>query len=88
MSADAPCCDREEAPEPHLQSPVLLRAWRMNGETGKIHYMAKRADGTERHLVAKSDHALYEVLDSHLLAQGYTGPKSGQADEAEGQPEA
>ncbi len=63
---------------PHVQSKVILRAWRMRGETGKIHYMAARHDGTERHLVVKSDNALYEVLDSHLLGIGYTGPASAQ----------
>jgi hypothetical protein len=48
----------------------------MKGEQDRIHYIAKRADGQDRHLVAKSDSALYKVLDEHLLAIGYTGPHS------------
>ena len=70
---------------PHIKEPVILRAWRHRGEQGKIHYMARRADGKERHLVAKEGSALYDVLDSHLLAIGYQGP--GTTSEPEGAPE-
>lgn len=48
--------------------------------------MARKADGKERHLVVKEDHALYDVLDSHLLAIGYTGPASANEDESHGEP--
>ena len=71
---------------PHMTDTVILRAWRMKNETGKIHYMARKADGKERHLVVKADHALYDVLDSHLLAMGYTGPASASEDESHGEP--
>ncbi|MEV4141904.1 hypothetical protein AB0J72_58365 [Dactylosporangium sp. NPDC049742] len=62
---------------PRISNPVVLRAWRHRGEEGKIHYMAVYADGKERHLHVNAGTPLYDVLDSHLLAQGYTGPKSG-----------
>ncbi|MEV4417219.1 hypothetical protein [Catellatospora sp. NPDC049609] len=54
----------------------------MRNETGRIHYIALYADGKERHLIAKEDHALYGVLDSHLLAIGYTGPADNDAGES------
>lgn len=66
---------------PHLQEQVLLRAWRHRNESGRIHYMAAYADGKERHLYVDDGNALYAVLDSHLLAQGYTGPASGDEPE-------
>jgi hypothetical protein len=66
---------------PHLHEPVVLRAWRHRNESGRIHYMAAYADGKERHLYVDSSNPLYAVLDSHLLAQGYTGPASGAEDE-------
>jgi hypothetical protein len=50
-------------------------------ESGCIHYIAAHADGIERRLSVDEDHPLCSVLDSHLLAQGYTGPAS--ATEAE-----
>jgi hypothetical protein len=61
---------------PSITQQIIVRAWRMKGEQDRIHYIAKRADGQDRHLVAKSDSALYKVLDEHLLAIGYTGPHS------------
>ena len=71
---------------PHMTEAVILRAWRMKNETGKIHYLARKADGKERHLVVKADHALYDVLDSHLLAMGYAAPASASEDESHGEP--
>lgn len=68
---------------PHLTERVLLRAWRHRNESGRIHYMATYADGQQRHLYADEANPLYAVLDSHLLAQGYTGPASGAEAEAE-----
>jgi hypothetical protein len=65
---------------PSLEQRVVLRAWRHRGESGRIHYMAVYADGRERHLYVDEDHPLYAVLDSHLLAVGYTGPTSGADD--------
>lgn len=61
---------------PHLREQVVLRAWRHRGEQARIHYMAAYADGKERHLYVDEGSPLYAVLDSHLLAQGYTGPAS------------
>lgn len=61
---------------PKLAQPIIEVAWRHSGERGRIHYRAKRADGSNRHLIAREGEALYEVLDQHLLAIGYTGPKS------------
>ena len=62
---------------PRLPHGVIEVAWRHTGETGKIHYRARRADGTTRHLIAREGDALYAVLDEHLLAIGYTGPAGG-----------
>jgi hypothetical protein len=66
---------------PHLHERVVLRAFRQCGESGRIHYIAASADGTERRLSVDEDHPLYAVLDSHLLAQGYTGPASGDPEQ-------
>ena len=48
--------------------------------------MVKRADGTTRRLWVGEGHFLYEILDSHLLAQGYSGPASGRTDPEEVDP--
>jgi hypothetical protein len=61
---------------PTITQQIIVRAWRMKGEVDRIHYIAKRADGQDRHLIAKADSALYKVLDEHLMAIGYTGPQS------------
>jgi len=66
---------------PRLKQPIIEVAWRHTGEQGKIHYRARRADGTTRHLIAKEGEALYRLLDEHLLEMGYTGPKSSDAGE-------
>jgi hypothetical protein len=44
--------------------------------------MAANAEGRERHLYVDEGNPLYSVLDSHLLAQGYTGPASGNDEES------
>ncbi|WP_311208453.1 MULTISPECIES: hypothetical protein [unclassified Aeromicrobium] len=59
---------------PKLPQPLVEVAWRHTGEVGKIHYRAYRPDGTRRHLIARDGEALYELLEQHLLALGYTGP--------------
>lgn len=61
---------------PKLSQPIIEVAWRHTGEEGKIHYRAKRPDGTNRHLIARDGDALYELLEQHLASIGYTGPKS------------
>lgn len=61
---------------PKLSQPIIEAAWRHSGEEGKIHYRAKRPDGTNRRLIARDGDALYELLDQHLAFIGYTGPKS------------
>jgi hypothetical protein len=61
---------------PKLPQPLLEVAWRHTGETGKIHYRVRKADGSTRHLITRAGDALYEVLEQHLAAIGYTGPKS------------
>jgi hypothetical protein len=61
---------------PKLQQPIIEVAWRHTGEEGKIHYRAMRPDGSDRHLIARQGEALYELLEQHLAAIGYTGPKS------------
>lgn len=61
---------------PKLNQPIIEVAWRHTGETGKIHYRAKRPDGSNRHLIAREGEALYVLVESHLQAIGYTGPKS------------
>jgi hypothetical protein len=61
---------------PKLPQPLIEVAWRHSGEVGKIHYRAKRPDGTNRHLIARDGDALYELLEQHLHSIGYTGPKS------------
>lgn len=62
---------------PKLPTPVIEVAWRHVGEEDKIHYRARKADGSPRHLLAREGDPLYAVLDEHLLALGYTGPASG-----------
>ena len=66
---------------PDLPVRVVLRAWRQRNESGRIHYIAAYADGNERRLYVDQGNALYAVLDSHLLVQGYTGPASGTENE-------
>lgn len=68
---------------PKLPQPVIEVAWRHTGETGKIHYRAKRPDGSNRHLIAREGEALYKLLDQHLLSLGYTGPKSAAEESQE-----
>lgn len=63
---------------PKLPQPVIEVAWRHTGEVGKIHYRAKRPDGTNRHLIAREGEAIYDLLEQHLAAIGYTGPKSAE----------
>lgn len=53
-----------------------MRAWRQKNEADRIHYIAKRADGSDRRLYADAGSALYALLDEHLLAMGYAGPQS------------
>ena len=68
---------------PTLPTPLIDRAWRYSGEQAKIHYRARRPDGTTRRLIAKQGDALYELLEQHLAAIGYTGPVSGADGTAE-----
>ena len=68
---------------PKLPQPIVEVAWRQKGETGRIHYRAIRADGAQRRLIAKEGEGLYELLDQHLLAIGYTGPASAPEGNAE-----
>jgi hypothetical protein len=63
---------------PVLKAPVITRAWRYASEENRIHYRVVRPDGSDRHLHVDQDHPLYEVLEAHLLALGYTGPASKQ----------
>ncbi|MBO3737730.1 hypothetical protein [Actinoplanes flavus] len=59
---------------PVIQDRVVHSAWRHRGQPDRIHFIVKRADGSKRRLWVGEGHFLYEILDSHLLAQGYTGP--------------
>ena len=68
---------------PKLSQPIIEVAWRHAGEVGKIHYRAKRADGANRHLIAREGEALYELLEGHLQAIGYTGPKASSEESTE-----
>jgi hypothetical protein len=68
---------------PKLPQPIIEVAWRHTGEVGKIHYRAKRPDGSPRHLIAREGEALYALLEQHLAAIGYTGPRSSQEEDAE-----
>ena len=61
---------------PKLPQPIIEVAWRHSGEVGKIHYRAKRPDGSNRHLIVREGEALYELLEQHLKAIDYSGPKS------------
>lgn len=67
---------------PHLHERVVLRAWRHRAERTRIHYVVSDAGGTEHRLYVDESNPLYGVLDSHLLAQGYTGPARGADDES------
>ncbi len=62
---------------PHVRIEIA-RAYRQAGETGRIHYIAVRSDGSERHLYAdrNSSSGLYNLLNDELLLQKYRGPKS------------
>ena len=51
-----------------------------------FNFIVKRADDTTRRLWVGEGHFMYEILDSHLLAMGYTGPASGKADPDENEP--
>ncbi|MFJ8685498.1 hypothetical protein [Micromonospora wenchangensis] len=68
---------------PVISDRVVLRAWRHKNEPDKIHFVVARADGSSRRLWVGEDHFLYEILNSHLLAIGYTGPANGQNDPEE-----
>lgn len=68
---------------PKLPQPLIEVAWRHTGEEGKIHYRAKRPDGTNRHLVARQGDGLYELIELHFAEMGYAGPRS--ADEGSGE---
>ncbi|MFY1703020.1 hypothetical protein ACN28G_14955 [Micromonospora sp. WMMA1923] len=70
---------------PIISDRVVLRAWRHRNQTDKIHFVVARADGSTRRLWVGEGHFLYEILDSHLLAIGYTGPASGNNDPVEAQ---
>ena len=63
---------------PKLPQPLLEVAWRHTGEEGKLHYRMRKPDGSTRHLIAREGDALDEVLEQHLAAIGYTGPKSDE----------
>ncbi len=64
---------------PHLDDRVITRAWRFSNETGRIHYVAVRPDGSDRHLITDKGDPLYEVIDAHLVSLGYTGPANTKA---------
>ena len=68
---------------PRLTDVTILRAWRQSNEIGRIdriHYMISRADGEPRRCYVDAPAALHTVLDEHLRAVGYTGPKSAEED--------
>lgn len=68
---------------PVITERVVLRAWRHRNQPDRIHFIVARADGSSRRLWVGKGHFLYEILDSHLLAKGYTGPASGTLDPEE-----
>ncbi|MEU7810454.1 hypothetical protein AB0B18_28700 [Micromonospora chalcea] len=70
---------------PVIAHRVVLRAWRHKNQADKIHFIVARADGSTRRLWVGKDHFMYEILDSHLLVMGYTGPASGRTDPEETQ---
>jgi hypothetical protein len=61
---------------PHVDIKIA-RAYRQSGETGRIHFIVVRPDGSERRLYADraSNRGLYDLLNDELLSQGYTGTK-------------
>ncbi len=61
--------------------PLLEVAWRHTGEKGKIHYHVRQPDGSTRPLITRDGDALYEVLEQHLAAIGYTGSAVKEPDE-------
>lgn len=63
---------------PNLSDVTIIAAWRYRNEIGRIdriHYTVRRADGGKRRCYVDPPNALYKVLDEHLQAIGYTGPK-------------
>ena len=63
---------------PKLPQPLLEVAWKHTGEEGKLHYRMRRPDGSTCHLIAHEGETQCEVLEQHLAAIGYTGPKSDE----------
>jgi hypothetical protein len=76
----------EEIAVPVIADRVVLRAWRHKNQPSRIHFIVRRADGTQRRLWVGEGRFMYEILDSHLLALGYTGPASADADPDEAEP--
>lgn len=66
---------------PSLSEVKILRAWRQRNEIGRIdriHYMISRAEGEPRRCYVDAGAALHQVLDEHLRAIGYAGPKDDE----------
>jgi len=61
---------------PKLPQPIIEVAWRQAGEENKIHYRARRPDGSPRRLLARQGDGLYDLLEQHLAAIGYTALKA------------
>jgi hypothetical protein len=59
---------------PHLNIEIT-KAWRHRNEIGRIHYTWRPPEGGVRHLIADEGSAMYGVLEAHLAAQDYTGPR-------------
>lgn len=63
---------------PQLAQATIVRAWRYAKTPQRIEYIVLGPDGSERHCWVEQPAPLYQVLDDHLNAVGYTGPQSDE----------
>lgn len=59
---------------PHVYV-TIIDAWRYRNERRRIHYTVCDRYGHKRHLYVDEGNALYDLLEGHLAARSYTGPK-------------
>lgn len=60
---------------PHVNI-TIVNAWRYRNEDHRIHYTVYDRHGSKRHLYVDEGQALYDLLEGHLNAVSYTGPKA------------
>ncbi len=63
---------------PRLDSATIVRAWRHTKTPQRIEYIVLGPGGAERRCWVEQPAPLYQVLDDHLKAVGYSGPRSDE----------